>query len=68
MTGCRQPREKSDKEKEENIFILKKSYFINFTAMRSLSKVVSGLPHFSCGQIIKGFGRGSKELGESEIN
>lgn len=32
--------------------------------MRSLSKVVSGLPHFASGEIIKGFGRGSKELGE----
>lgn len=31
--------------------------------MRSISKVVTGLPHFSCGTIIKGFGRGSKELG-----
>lgn len=32
--------------------------------MRSLSNVVTGLPHFSKGTIIKGFGRGSKELGE----
>lgn len=31
--------------------------------MRSVNKMVNGLPHFSCGPIIKGFNRGSKELG-----
>ncbi|KAG5684662.1 hypothetical protein PVAND_013880 [Polypedilum vanderplanki] len=36
--------------------------------MRNLSKVVSGLPHFACGQIIKGFGRGSKQLGIPTAN
>jgi hypothetical protein len=36
--------------------------------MRSISKVVSGLPHFSTGEIIKGFGRGSKDLGECNKN
>jgi len=36
--------------------------------MRGISKIVDGLPHFSCGPIIKGFNRGSKELGIPTAN
>jgi FAD synthase len=36
--------------------------------MRNIQKVVSGLPHFAKGEIIKGFGRGSKELGNITKN
>ena len=32
------------------------------TEMRS-DLLASCLPHFSCGEVVKGFGRGSKELG-----
>lgn len=33
-------------------------------AMKNVSKVIEGLPHYASGPIIKGFNRGSKELGE----
>lgn len=32
--------------------------------MRTTIKVIEGLPHFASGPIIKGFNRGSKELGK----
>lgn len=35
--------------------------------MRSIQKVVHGLPHFASGPIIKGFNRGSKELGNKKL-
>jgi hypothetical protein len=36
--------------------------------MRNIMKVVQGLPHFASGPIIKGFNRGSKELGNKNLN
>jgi len=36
--------------------------------MRGINKIIEGLPHFASGPIIKGFNRGSKELGIPTAN